>query len=1822
MNRKLHVITLCFCAIAQLLWSQEESFTGIPQATTHTYIQYNQFLFNPATSFNQEAAYYNDTNGYFSFFGKLEKIGFEDGPSNFGGTYTKTFNEHMSFGVALLQQSIGIFSNFGGVLNYAYSVDIKKDVSLAFGTNVRFQSSSITGINSFEPIDNGQSLNSFENATLLRGSLGANLKYKNFDFGVAGRNLLNTALAGDPAIFDTPTIVVHTMLAKPIRRRSDNIVGGMLYLEKIINGTTIYGLNGIIKNKKYGFAQIGYNQVFGVSLGLGFNVAPFATIGYTIERGIGDTGSFGSSHEIVLAYNITQPRRKAKKRKKQPQKPARELPEREELSKAEQLIALKKAREEQQDKLAALQDAREKATLLRNQKLLEEEQKAADEQLLATIEEQLDGNDINGARANLDRILNSQYIDDETKKAINSRFTRVAGLQNDIEEENLRIAEETRAKNETRSALQRFNQLIAEGNEREARALLERINISKYATVEEKAALSASLDKLTYELEAEAEVVEVEAKNRRADSELLRVSITLLDDGNLAQAETNAKLIRESKFLTREEKKAFLSRLVQLNEETQEREADKISLLANVDRLLVAGTSLSDLEIQSELIKSTTLLNDDEKRSTLERISTQITAKRNEEKLAFLEKAETKIVNGDPVELQAQASLIRNSKLLSDTEKQSILSRITRTLEDKQRSSNDFFAISETAIAAADVEGLEKQSELIRTSSLLSDAQKQALLERVITKQSENKDRQDVFEKEIEESLVVANLDDLEKKSSLIRASSFIPAERKGSLLDRITSVSNYRKTVDEISNVATQDDKLEEASLEELRRQSLLVRTASFLKEPQKKAILQKISSFIENKEEEIKIAQEEGDEKKLSKLLRSTTLTKTQEDLIVEAINQAQVSITNTDDVSELRAQKDFLNDQDLIPQEEKQALLEEIDDKINDIEGERLRLEEAARLAEEQRKAEEAARLAEIANQKAALIAGVDNLIANGSIEDLEGQKSLLENNTFLADSEKQDLNNKIDNEIDRRNKETLRTAEEARQREEAIAAAENVIATGTIEELQRQSTLLRSSTLIPADEKESLLEKLNSSIANKEAEEARIAEETRLAEEARIAEETRLAEEAKQREEEIAAVENSLDEGDVEALKRQSTLLRSSTLIPEAEKQSLLERITTTIANKEVEEARITEETRQREEAITEAENVIATGTIEELQRQSTLLRSSTLIPADEKESLIEKLNSSIANKEAEEARIAEEKRLAEEARIAEETRLAEEAKQREEEIAAVENTIDAGDIEALQRQATLLRSSTLIPAPQKQALLQRLTNTIQREEEIAVIESTIDAGDVEALQRRATLLRSSTIIPAEQKRDLLERVENTIETKEAEVVKKREEEIAVVENTLDDGDVEALKRQSTLLRSSTIIPTAQKQALLQRITTTIENKEAEKRAEEARLALEAEQKAVAINKAEGVIASGSIDQQRSAIEDIQANDLLSASKKQELVNALESSIASKEAEEARIVEEKRLAEEARIAEEKRLAEEARIAEEKRLAAIERERQQVLSETQNILSSGTLQDLKKQRNVLNNDKNLDNDQKRDLLVQIDAEIGYKEAEIKREEEARKRAEDARLDQLRREEEERRRVEEARIAEQRRVAEAAAKKAEEARLAEEARIAEEARLEQERLARKKNSSLSRSTTVVEQEEKRKSAELKRVSKVLQDEKEKEERRKAVQAELKRTTKVIKSNDGTNGSGARLKRTIKIDPNKQGNIDRKPRNILELQREFFEKELHLNPKLELTKIPFVQLVNALVNSDEVSDLIEETKTIDLNKKNRKVLKTKLKSIRTSENQ
>ncbi|WP_233430679.1 PorP/SprF family type IX secretion system membrane protein, partial [Flavobacterium tructae] len=301
MKKILLFITL-FYGFSNTLYSQDKNEDGVVSFSLpiRNSLKFNRYLINPAFSFVRE------TNAYASFYNKRQWVQFENAPNTYLANYSGRFRENEAFAFGLFQQNYGLMTVFGGIGNFAHNIVLEQDSNLTFGLNVGVYQSSL---NKGKIISNDPNIlmGDYPSNTLLTVNPGVNYGTEFLDFGLAVNNLILYNFGGGIVKEDPErAIQLHAMYTGYIdsfgffdRSKFSGIVK-----TEVKKGKTVISGLAMIAIPKGVWAQAGYNTLYGISAGLGFNISPSIAFEYNYEKGMGNFTNMGGSHEFTIAYKF------------------------------------------------------------------------------------------------------------------------------------------------------------------------------------------------------------------------------------------------------------------------------------------------------------------------------------------------------------------------------------------------------------------------------------------------------------------------------------------------------------------------------------------------------------------------------------------------------------------------------------------------------------------------------------------------------------------------------------------------------------------------------------------------------------------------------------------------------------------------------------------------------------------------------------------------------------------------------------------------------------------------------------------------------------------------------------------------------------------------------------------------------------------------------------------------------------------------------------------------------------------------------------------------------------------------------------------------------------------------------------------------------------------------------------------------------------------------------------------------------------------------------------------------------------------------------
>ncbi len=270
----------------------------------HTLTQYNASLFNPTFSLDR-----NNPQSV-AFWTRWQWQNVDADPTTLFLNYTRSLDDNSAAGAGFFQHNTGIYFNTGATLNYAYQIKFNRLIKLSFGANLfgfkqeiadtRFPVNPIPGIPQSAPTDD----------FILQLAPGFNLSVENFSMSLASENLFDynfTDKGANTATSDKIFMGMASYDFPVMASDSTAYIRPSIYLRTIPEQDNQIGMNALLSVQKY-WAQVGYNNFYGISVGAGGTVYNRFSLGALVEFGTsGSLNSKDPSFEIVASYFLGKP---------------------------------------------------------------------------------------------------------------------------------------------------------------------------------------------------------------------------------------------------------------------------------------------------------------------------------------------------------------------------------------------------------------------------------------------------------------------------------------------------------------------------------------------------------------------------------------------------------------------------------------------------------------------------------------------------------------------------------------------------------------------------------------------------------------------------------------------------------------------------------------------------------------------------------------------------------------------------------------------------------------------------------------------------------------------------------------------------------------------------------------------------------------------------------------------------------------------------------------------------------------------------------------------------------------------------------------------------------------------------------------------------------------------------------------------------------------------------------------------------------------------------------------------------------------------------
>jgi type IX secretion system PorP/SprF family membrane protein len=271
---------------------------------SQTFIKFNKNFINPSLSL------FNNSSAEIILNHRQQWSAISDAPK----TYLLAFNgnnfEKRGYGLSVYQKNVGVWKSTGIIGNYAKGIRLSENTILGLGFNVTGFTSDLdrTRITTTEadPL-----LNQYEKTNLVLLNPGISIQINKFNIGIYGDNLVdyNFTSSKIQTPFTNKTYSGHLMYQSP-KSEDDNLFedSNFTFLTRVkyTKNIDLEYTGGLLYNlPKAGWASGSYNSLYGVSVGVGFNLISKIAIGYNYEKGIKDQiTNLGQTHEFYLAYSF------------------------------------------------------------------------------------------------------------------------------------------------------------------------------------------------------------------------------------------------------------------------------------------------------------------------------------------------------------------------------------------------------------------------------------------------------------------------------------------------------------------------------------------------------------------------------------------------------------------------------------------------------------------------------------------------------------------------------------------------------------------------------------------------------------------------------------------------------------------------------------------------------------------------------------------------------------------------------------------------------------------------------------------------------------------------------------------------------------------------------------------------------------------------------------------------------------------------------------------------------------------------------------------------------------------------------------------------------------------------------------------------------------------------------------------------------------------------------------------------------------------------------------------------------------------------------
>ena len=298
------LLILCTLFGMQVSYGQEATTEINSNSTYHNQLFFNRFLINPTFSLVRE------TKSYINVLHRNQYATFEDNDQNYFLGFSNRLNDHTALGLSVYSQWSGVVQEFGFNANYASSVKLGDKSKLTFGTNLTYYTEGLDQ-NRIIATETDTKIQESKKESKVAIQPGVTLSTGRFDFGLYATDLFKYNQTTNSFLTNLSTKSVkasvqytHSFLANRGLFANARLMP-LLQVGQDEDGSLDYVGSMLLDLPEYGWLQTNFDDDYGLSLGLGFNLSKKMSIGYLLEKDLmQDDADLGWNHEVSLAYTF------------------------------------------------------------------------------------------------------------------------------------------------------------------------------------------------------------------------------------------------------------------------------------------------------------------------------------------------------------------------------------------------------------------------------------------------------------------------------------------------------------------------------------------------------------------------------------------------------------------------------------------------------------------------------------------------------------------------------------------------------------------------------------------------------------------------------------------------------------------------------------------------------------------------------------------------------------------------------------------------------------------------------------------------------------------------------------------------------------------------------------------------------------------------------------------------------------------------------------------------------------------------------------------------------------------------------------------------------------------------------------------------------------------------------------------------------------------------------------------------------------------------------------------------------------------------------